>query len=97
MGDLVLLIVLTGGTILIATWISGAETVEELSTDGFFEASNADDEQFGVHVLEQFIRDQHTLPPDELIKKLYRRVKSHAAGEAQGDDLTALIVKRTMT
>ena len=66
-----------------------------LTTDGFFEATNAADEEFGIEALEQFIRDHHQLPPAEFIDQLYSQVKSHAAGEEQGDDLTALVIKRT--
>lgn len=66
-----------------------------LTTDGFFEAANSQDEQFGVQALEQFIRDYHQLSPDEWIAELYRRVKKHTAGEAQADDLTALVIKRS--
>lgn len=66
-----------------------------LTTDGFFEAANSQDEQFGVQALEQFIRDYHQLSPDVWIAELYRRVKKHTAGEAQADDLTALVIKRS--
>ena len=66
-----------------------------LTTDGFFEAANHADEQFGIQALEQFMRDHHHLPPDEFIRQLYRQVKTHADGAAQGDDLTALVIKRS--
>ena len=66
-----------------------------LTTDGFFEAVNAADEQFGIQAVEQFIREHHQLPPDEFIQKLYQEVRAHTAGEAQADDLTALVIKRS--
>jgi serine phosphatase RsbU (regulator of sigma subunit) len=68
-----------------------------LMTDGFFEATNAEDQQFGIHNIEQFILGHHHLPPDAFIRSLYQQVKTHVAGEPQGDDLTALIVKRSET
>ena len=67
-----------------------------LATDGFFEAVNATEEQFGTQAVEQFVREHHHLPPDEFIQELYRQVKVHAAGEEQADDLTALVVKRSV-
>ena len=66
-----------------------------LATDGFFEAVNPTDEQFGTEAVEQFIRENHHLPPDEFIRKLYQKVKAYAAGEEQADDLTALVIKRS--
>lgn len=65
-----------------------------LTTDGFFEATNSKDEQYGIEALEQFIHENHQLPPEEFIKQLYRQVNKHAAGQAQEDDLTALVIKR---
>jgi hypothetical protein len=65
-----------------------------LITDGFFEATNAADEQYGIDALERFIRENHRRTPDEFIGRLYRQVKKHADGEAQADDLTALVIKR---
>ncbi len=67
-----------------------------LLTDGFFEATNADGEQFGTARVEQFICDHHDVRPTDFIERLYDQVQAHVAGEEQGDDLTALIVKRTM-
>ncbi|TWU06576.1 Phosphoserine phosphatase RsbU [Symmachiella macrocystis] len=66
-----------------------------LTTDGFFEATNSADEPYGIETLEQFIRDHHSLPPDEFIQRLYQDVEKHVAGEVQADDLTALVIKRT--
>ncbi len=64
-----------------------------LTTDGFFEAENSAGEAFGIHALEQFIRENHHRPPAELIERLYERIDQHAAGAPQGDDLTAVVVK----
>mgnify|MGYP002624115135 CR=1 FL=1 len=66
-----------------------------LMTDGFFEATNPDGEQFGVQAVEHFIRKHHELPLEDFIEQLYLQVKAHVAGEPQGDDLTALVIKRS--
>lgn len=65
-----------------------------ITTDGFFEASNPSGEQFGIEAVEDFVRQNHNLPPDEFINTLYREVERHVAGEEQADDLTALVIKR---
>ncbi len=65
-----------------------------LTTDGFFEATNDSDEQFGIKALEDFVREHHHLSPEALIQLLYQKVQEHVAGERQGDDLTALVIKR---
>lgn len=67
-----------------------------ITTDGFFEASNPSGEQFGIEAVEDFVRQNHNLPPDEFINTLYREVEQHMAGEEQGDDLTALVIKRAV-
>lgn len=68
-----------------------------LTTDGFFEATNTASEQFGTEALEQFVRDHHQLAPDEFIAQLYQQVRAHMAGAQQGDDLTALVIKRSVS
>lgn len=67
-----------------------------LTSDGFFEAANSADEQFGIEAVENFIRENHEMPPEDFIQKLYSEVKAHAAGEAQADDLTAVVIKRSV-
>lgn len=64
-----------------------------ITTDGFFEAANPAGELFGIEAVERFIRDNHLLHPDEFIQKLYQQVEAHAAGQPQGDDLTALVIQ----
>ena len=61
-------------------------------TDGFHEWESTTGEQFGLERVEEVIRGNRTLPPDELIAKLYDAVV--AFGGIQNDDLTALIVKK---
>jgi sigma-B regulation protein RsbU (phosphoserine phosphatase) len=66
-----------------------------LTTDGFMEWPDPDGRQFGSDGLEAFLREHHALTPDDLIAKLYEAVLAHARGVEQGDDLTALVIKRT--
>jgi serine phosphatase RsbU (regulator of sigma subunit) len=65
-----------------------------LTTDGFFEWANAKDEQFGVKRLEETIRASREQPPAEIIAALYEAVIEFSGGTKQGDDLTAVIIKR---
>lgn len=64
-----------------------------LITDGFFEWTNAADEEFGLDRLQQTILASRHLPPDGIIKRLYDEVAQFAGGTDQQDDLTALVVK----
>jgi phosphoserine phosphatase len=65
-----------------------------LLTDGFFEWSRADGEQFGEERVREIMRRHHALPAAEFIDLLHRAVVDFAAGARQGDDLTAVVVKR---
>jgi phosphoserine phosphatase RsbU/P len=65
-----------------------------LLTDGFFEWSRADGEQFGEERVREIMRRNHALPAAEFIDLLHRAVVDFAAGTRQGDDLTAVVVKR---
>lgn len=66
-----------------------------LTTDGFFEWSNDRGEQFGIKRLEAFVAAHAQDPPSRFINALHAEVVTHAAGRAQPDDLTVVIVKRT--
>ncbi|PYQ66380.1 MAG: hypothetical protein DMF54_08045 [Acidobacteria bacterium] len=63
-------------------------------TDGFTEATNGDDEEFGLERLEQGVRSRRTLPTRQISDALYGEVASFAAGIPQYDDQTLLIIKR---
>jgi phosphoserine phosphatase len=65
-----------------------------LVTDGFFEWTDAEDEQFGMARIHQVIRENRDRPSGEIIQALYQAVCSFAAGTPQDDDLTAVIIKR---
>jgi serine phosphatase RsbU (regulator of sigma subunit) len=65
-----------------------------LTTDGFFEWANSQDEQFGLSRLQETIRSACHLPAREIITRLHADVVKFAGGTAQQDDLTAVVVKR---
>jgi phosphoserine phosphatase len=65
-----------------------------LLTDGFYEWDRPDGEQFGTERIADLIRRHHTLPVAEFIRVVYRAVVEFSAGTRQGDDLTAVIVRR---
>ena len=65
-----------------------------LVTDGFFEWHSKSNEQFGMERMYQVLRENRDRPCKEIIEALYQRVIAFSGGTAQGDDLTAMIVKR---
>jgi serine phosphatase RsbU (regulator of sigma subunit) len=66
-----------------------------LATDGFFDWSNAEGEQFGTVRLAQAIRAAGRLPPQQIIATLYDSVVEFTGGTSQKDDLTVVIIKRS--
>lgn len=65
-----------------------------ITTDGFFEWANAQEDQFGIERMEPVIRASKNQSPAEIISSLYKAVVEFSGGTPQDDDLTALIVKR---
>jgi phosphoserine phosphatase len=65
-----------------------------LLTDGFYEWAREDGEAFGEERVGELIRRLHAAPAAEMIDAFYRAVLDFTAGTRQGDDLTAVIVKR---
>jgi serine phosphatase RsbU (regulator of sigma subunit) len=65
-----------------------------LTTDGFFEWANAQEEQFGLERMEVTIRASREKPPAEVISALYEAVIEFSGGTSQDDDLTAVVIKR---
>jgi phosphoserine phosphatase len=63
-------------------------------TDGFFEWSRPDGEQFGSGRAGAYLLSHAGAPAAELIAGLHRAVIDFAEGTAQQDDLTAVLVKR---
>ena len=66
-----------------------------LATDGFFEWTNREGEQFGIKRLEETIRKSKGKRPSELISTLFGAVLEFSGGTKQQDDLTAVVIKRT--
>ncbi len=66
-----------------------------LVTDGFFEWANEAGELFGTDRLEAFVRANSNLAPAAFIHALHEAVLDHAGGTVQGDDLTALVIRKT--
>lgn len=66
-----------------------------LATDGFFEWANEAGEQYGTDRLEAFVAAHARESPASFIQALHADVVAHADGEAQPDDLTVVIVKRS--
>jgi sigma-B regulation protein RsbU (phosphoserine phosphatase) len=73
----------------------GSGDVLVLTTDGFFEWANPENEQYGTKRLIEFVQSNHGRTPEEFIGALHEAVLAHAAGTAQGDDLTAVVIKKT--
>jgi serine phosphatase RsbU (regulator of sigma subunit) len=65
-----------------------------LITDGFFEWTNTNGEQFGLARLRKAVRAAKDLPAQEIISRLYDEVIKFSDGTKQQDDLTAVIIKR---
>jgi sigma-B regulation protein RsbU (phosphoserine phosphatase) len=63
-------------------------------TDGFTEATNGDDEEFGLARMEKALVSRLSLPVREISDALYGDVAAFAAGVPQYDDQTLLIVRR---
>jgi serine phosphatase RsbU (regulator of sigma subunit) len=66
-----------------------------LATDGLFEWTNREGEQFGLKRLEETIRKSKEKRPSELISSLYGAVIAFSDGTKQQDDLTVVVIKRT--
>jgi sigma-B regulation protein RsbU (phosphoserine phosphatase) len=65
-----------------------------LLTDGFYEWARADGELFGEQRVIELLKDSAELPPERLIQRIYQSVLTFAEGTPQGDDLTAILLKR---
>jgi phosphoserine phosphatase RsbU/P len=63
-------------------------------TDGFTEATNADDEEFGLDRLESGLASRRTVAARDLSESLFADVARFAQGVPQYDDQTLLIVRR---
>ncbi len=66
-----------------------------ITTDGFFEAADAEGELFGTDRMCQIIRRCRDMTSDEIIEILRQKVFEFTGPVPQADDLTAIIVKKT--
>lgn len=64
-----------------------------LYTDGVVEAINERKEEFGFDRFCQIISENMLLSADQLVKKIFREVKTFGGSEPQYDDFTLMIIK----
>ena len=67
-----------------------------LITDGFLEWENHSAEQFGLERLSAVLRQFGDREPEVIIAELYDSVVQFANGTPQQDDLTAVLIKRSL-
>ena len=67
-----------------------------LITDGFLEWENSAGEQFGTERLAAAVRQFSDREPEVIIAELYDSVLNFAQGTPQQDDLTAVLIKRSL-
>jgi sigma-B regulation protein RsbU (phosphoserine phosphatase) len=87
------------GLVLKASWreeiaVLGRGDLLCVYTDGFTEATNADDEEFGLARMEKALVSRLSQPVREISDALYGEVAAFAGGVPQYDDQTLLIVRR---
>jgi serine phosphatase RsbU (regulator of sigma subunit) len=68
-----------------------------LYTDGVTEAMNARRQLFDEERLIEVLRRSHHLPPEQIIIRIIEAVTNFAAGAAQTDDITLIVLKRNPT
>ncbi|MBU0617515.1 MAG: SpoIIE family protein phosphatase [Planctomycetes bacterium] len=66
-----------------------------LLTDGFYEAVNPDDEQFGEKRVVEFVKRKAAVPLPQLIDDLHADIEAFTQGCKQADDLTAVLIRRS--
>ncbi len=64
-----------------------------LYTDGITEAMNHNDEMFGEERFERILEEYRHAPAREIERHVYAGIKDFAAGAAQSDDLTMVVIK----
>jgi len=65
-----------------------------ITTDGFFEAANADGEMFGMARLRRLLRDNRDLSAAGMIEVVCEAVEQFTVGMRQADDLTMIVAKK---
>ena len=64
-----------------------------LYTDGVTEAMNPQQEQFGTERLAEFVRHESSLPAQDLLRELRRRLQEFTHDQPPMDDTTAIVLK----
>ena len=67
-----------------------------LITDGFFEWENSAGESFGSERIAAIVRQFSDREPEVIVAELYDSVLNFAQGTPQQDDLTAVLIKRSL-
>jgi len=65
-----------------------------LYTDGVTEATNGEEEMFGEERLEELLVAHRHKSARDIEEQVYTEIRDFAAGAAQADDLTMVVVKR---
>jgi phosphoserine phosphatase len=65
-----------------------------LMTDGVFECEDPKERPFGEEGVARLVRQHRERPMSELVDRLFEAVETHAAGAAQADDVTIVLVRR---
>ena len=63
-------------------------------TDGVTEAENEHGDMYGEDRLSAIVLKNRDLEPEELVKKIFRSIKSFTKGAEQSDDITLMVVKK---
>lgn len=77
-----------------AEFVFGVGDTLLLLTDGFYEACDAGDEQFGEARVVELVREHAADALPAMIRVLHEAVASHVGALPQADDLTAVVVRR---
>ncbi|MGD8454670.1 MAG: SpoIIE family protein phosphatase [Phycisphaerae bacterium] len=67
-----------------------------LLTDGFYETLGPGKEQFGEERVTDFVTARARTPLPDLITELHEAVRDFSAGGPQADDLTAVLIRRSL-
>jgi sigma-B regulation protein RsbU (phosphoserine phosphatase) len=86
------------GLLTIATYRSGAIHVEPgdlvvVCSDGVTEARNQEGEEFGRERLVEALGQTHGSKPEAVLDLLLSAVRKYSEGAAQGDDITAMVLR----
>ncbi len=73
----------------------GAGDFLVLYTDGFSEARNTRDTEYGIGRLTNLVGQQHGLLPEALVRACLDDVKMFSGGAPRTDDLTMMVLRRT--